>query len=156
MRGHIMRGVWLAVALLALALGGCAPPGHAERPVAPHATATATPLPALTWTPVKLPTSFNGVGNNLTISPVDGHDAWMCQATSANAYAIWKTTDAGVTWSKTGHFSYTAPIAGAECGLNADQNGTSALMATITWGCGACDNLASASVFSADGATNWR
>jgi hypothetical protein len=158
MRGNLMRGMWALAAMLALTLSGCGAASSVSAQVKPSATvtATATPLPALAWTPVSLPASFNKLGDNLAISSVDGHDAWMCQATSANTYVVWKTTDAGVTWSKTGHFSYTAPIAGAWCGLSADQNGTSALLATIGWGCGECGNLASASVFSADGATNWR
>lgn len=155
MRKFVSRAAWLGVALLSLALSGCASAAHASGPAAPRATATATPLPQLVWTPVKLPADFSGDGNNLAVSPVDGHDAWMCQSTSANTYAIWKTTDAGATWSQVGHFSFTAPLLGAWCDLNADQNGTSALLATIGWGCGECGNLAGASLFSADGATHW-
>jgi hypothetical protein len=104
---------------------------------------------------VKLPTTFDTTGENLAISPVDGHDAWMCQPTSAITYLIWKTTDAGQSWRQSGRFSYSAPQAGAECVLDADQIGTTALLATIIWGCGECNTLDSASLFSADGATHW-
>ncbi|HET8906636.1 MAG TPA: hypothetical protein VFN11_06700 [Ktedonobacterales bacterium] len=155
MRDSLQRGIWLGMALLALALCGCDAATHAQGPVAPRATATATPLAPLTWTPVKLPASFTATGENLTISPVNGYDAWMCQSTSANTYVIWKTTDAGQSWRQTGRFSYTAPMAGASCGLNADQTGTSAVLATIGWGCGECGTLASVSLFSADGAAHW-
>lgn len=155
MRMFLSRSTWLGVALLALALSGCGAAAHATGPAAPRATATATPLPQLAWTPVKLPAGFSGDGANLAISPVEGHDAWVCQPTSAITYAIWKTTDAGATWSQTGHFSFTAPLSGAWCDLTADQNGTSALLATIGWGCGECGDLGDADLFSADGATHW-
>ncbi len=155
MRDSFQRRIWLCMALLALALSGCGAATRAQGPAAPRATATATPLAPLAWTPVNLPTSFTASGENLTISPVDGHDAWMCQSTSANTYVIWKTTDAGQSWRQTGHFDYSAPMAGASCGLNADEAGTGALLATIGWGCGECGTLSSASLFSADGATHW-
>ncbi|MGE5334653.1 MAG: WD40/YVTN/BNR-like repeat-containing protein, partial [Nitrososphaerota archaeon] len=156
MRYSLQRRLWLGMALLSLALSGCGVATHVQRPAAPRATATTTPLASLAWTPVKVPTSFTAPGTNLAISPVDGHDAWMCQSTSATTYVIWKTTDAGQSWRQTGRFSYTAPMAGASCGLSADQTGTSALLATIGWGCGECGTLAAASLFSADGATHWR
>jgi hypothetical protein len=140
--------MWLVMVLLVLALSGCGAVPHATAP------ATATALAPLFWTPVRLPTGFTADGENLTVSPVNGYDAWMCQSTSANTYAVWKTTDAGQSWHQTGRFSYTAPLAGASCGLNADQTGTSALLATISWGCGECGTLAGASLFSADGATH--
>ncbi len=156
MRDSLQRRMWLGLALLALALSGCGAATRAQGPAAPRASATATPLAPLAWTSVKLPTSFTASGENLTVSPVDGHDAWICQSTSTNTFVIWKTTDAGQSWSQTGHFSYSAPVAGASCGLSADQTGTSALLATMSWGCGACGTLGSASLFSADGATHWR
>ncbi len=155
MRDSLQRMAWLGMALLALTLSGCDAGPRAQGPLAPHSTATATPLAPLAWTPVTLPAAFTASSQNLTISPVDGHDAWMCQSTGVNTYAIWKTTDTGQSWRQTGSFSYTAPMAGASCGLNADQNGTGALLATIGWGCGECGTLADANLFSADGATHW-
>ncbi len=157
MRGNLRRGVWALAALLALALSGCgaAASSSAQVKSSATATATATPLPALAWTPVKLPAGVTSIGQYLAISPVDGHDAWMCKSTSANTYVIWKTTDAGQSWLQSGHFSYNPPMVGAECSLIADQTGTSALMATITWGCGECGTLASAALYSANGATQW-
>lgn len=153
MRDTLQRRIWQGMALLALALSGCGAATAARGPS--RGTATPTPLASLAWTPVNLPTGLTANDTNLTISPVDGHDAWVCQSTSANTYVIWKTSDAGQSWRQTGQFSYSAPVAGASCGLNADQNGTDALLATIGWGCGACDTLGSASLFSADGGTNW-
>ncbi|HEX5545982.1 MAG TPA: hypothetical protein VFX24_01140 [Ktedonobacterales bacterium] len=151
MRDSLYRSMWLGMALMVFALSGCGAAPHATV----TATATATVLAPLSWTPVRLPTGFTADGENLAISPVNGYDAWMCQSTSANNYVIWKTTDAGQSWRQTGRFSYTAPLAGASCSLNTDQIGTSALLATIGWGCGECGTLASASLFSADGATHW-
>ncbi|HEV2235039.1 MAG TPA: hypothetical protein VGR57_00120 [Ktedonobacterales bacterium] len=145
----------VAVCVGTLTLSACGSRFIALLQTPTPAAATATPLAPLAWTPVTLPTSFAGPGEQLAISPVDGYDAWMCQSTGANAYVIWQTTDAGQSWRQTGRFSYTAPIAGAWCGLTADQTGTSALLATIGWGCGECGTLASASLFSADGATHW-
>jgi len=162
MRFRSAHLLWAALTLSTLLIAGCAAgagpatSAHATSTHTPLSTPTATPLPPLAWTPVKLPANLTDTGANLSISPVDGHDAWICQSTSANTFAIWKTTDAGQSWRQTGHFSYAAPMANASCGLSADQTGTSALLATIGWGCGECGNLASASLFSADGATNWR
>ena len=153
MRDSLYRGMWLGMVLLALALSGCGAAPHATTTTT--ATATATALAPLSWTPVRLPTGFTADGGNLTISPVNGYDAWMCQSISANTYVIWKTTDAGQSWRQTGRFSYTAPLAAASCSLNADQTGTSALLATIGWGCGECGTLDSASLFSADGVAHW-
>lgn len=152
MRDALWRSLWLGMALLAMALSGCGAAPHVKGPAA---TATATPLASLTWTPVKLPTAFTPSGENLTVSLVDGHVAWMCQSTSETTYVVWKTTDAGQSWRQTGGFSFKAPMVGAFCRLNSDQNGTDSLMATMTWGCGECGTLADASLFSADGATHW-
>src|SRR5689334_1820391 len=154
-RARALYWALLAVSLMLLTACGASSAASSGGHAGATATATAKALASLPWTPVKLPTGFTAAGGNLTISPVNGYDAWMCQSISANTYVIWKTIDAGQSWRQTGRFSYTAPLAGASCSLNADQTGTSALLATISWGCGECRTLDGASVFSADGATQW-
>ena len=158
MRGNLMRGMWAATALLALALSGCSPSRgsglpHALVTVTP--TATIRPTANLAWKKVTLPPGFGQTNSIASISPQNGNIAWVCLSGGANSWVIWKTTDAGVTWSQSGHFSYTAPMSNASCGLTADQTGTSALMAMITWGSGEAGTLRTASLYSADGATHW-
>src|SRR5512146_1497028 len=101
-RARALYWALLAVSLLLLTACGAPGAGSSVRQSGANPTATAKALASLPWTPVKLPTGFTADGGNLTISSVNGYDAWMCQSTSANTYVIWKTTDAGQSWRQTG------------------------------------------------------
>lgn len=148
-----IRTRWLcaALALGALFISGCATLATAPT----KATATRTPAPALTWKAVTLPPNDSLQSIGWAVSPLDGHDAWVCMPGDAGAYTIWATKDAGVTWQHVGTF--TAAIAGpARCMLVADQTSAQGLMADLSWGCGECGTLRDMTLYSADGGLQWR
>jgi hypothetical protein len=91
----------------------------------------------------------------MTVSPVDGHDAWYCLPGSAGSFTIQATRDAGATWQRAGTFTAATPEP-ASCTLVADQISAHGLMADLSWGCGECGTLRAMALYSADGGLHWR
>jgi hypothetical protein len=166
MRFRGIRPLWAVWALVALIISGCA---AAPRP---SATATKTPVvtptspiggakvqqtgDTITWKTVAIPSGVSSGSALVTVSPVDGHDAWLClPGSSAGSYTIQATRDAGATWQRAGAFTATTPEP-AGCTLTADQYSTHGLMADLSWGCGACGTLRDLALYSADGGLDWR
>lgn len=147
------RTRWLcaALALVALFISGCDTLATAPT----KATATRTPAPALTWKAVTLPPSVSLQSAGWAVSPLDGHDAWVCAPGDAGAYTVWATQDAAATWQRVGTFT-AATSEPARCSLRADQTSTHGLMADLSWGCGECGTLRDMALYSADGGLQWR
>lgn len=148
-----IRTRWLCatLALVALFSAGC----DALATAPTKATATRTPAPAVTWKVVTLPPTVSLQSAGRAVSPFDGHDAWVCASGDADAYTIWATQDAGVTWQHAGTFTAATPEP-AECSLVADQTSTHGLMAVLSWGCGECGTFRAMALYSADGGEHWR
>ncbi|HET9110508.1 MAG TPA: hypothetical protein VFN78_06770 [Ktedonobacterales bacterium] len=144
--------LYVVCALIALLLTGCGATSPQRVQSAPQPTET--PVPELTWTPVTLPDGLSIADAGWAVSPVDGHDAWLCAQGSAGQFAVWATQDAGVRWRQVGGFSYKTSQA-ASCSLVADETSARSLVATLSWGSGEAGTLQDASVYSSDGGAHW-
>jgi hypothetical protein len=139
-------------ALIVLLLAGCGATSLQRIQGAPQPTKT--PAPTLTWKAVTLPDGVSLANAGWAVSPLDGHDAWLCAAQNSDQFAVWATQDAGVTWRQAGSFSYSTPQP-ASCSLIADEASARSLAATISWGSGEAGTLQDAGMYSSDGGAHW-
>lgn len=159
-----MHWTWPAIVfalMVSLTVAGCA-----DAPAAAHSNrvvgSTVTPWPALAWQTVTLPPSIELAsfahqpgGAQFAISPADGHDAWLCaSSTTPGSFAIWATTDAGVTWRQVGTLAPSTPMP-PSCALQPDDLDPAMLAAVISWGAGADGTLRAASWLSSNGGATW-
>lgn len=149
--------LWGVITLIALCVAGCgATTAHTAR-ATPTATPAATPapkLPSLGWVAVNLPDNLNPLETGITVSPIDGHFAWICVPSGTHGFDIWATRDAGASWRVEGHFSQVTPEQ-ASCNLVADEIDPHALAAQLTWGSGEAGTLGVMSLYSSDDAAHW-
>lgn len=119
------------------------------------ATATAMPVPRLAFRPITLPPGFPVPGGSIAVSPVDGKDAWACEAAGTGAFQIWATTDEGSTWHAAGLLHLVTPMQPGPCGMLADQHDTQAAVFGVKWG-GDAGDLAGMSFYTRDGGAHWQ
>lgn len=115
----------LALALLLSACGGGKTNGALQRSSAPKATPTVA-IPQLSWRKITTPIDLTHGGVSMGVSPVNGRDAWICgDGASAGQFLIWRTQDAGATWSQVSSLSPVAPpptAVSTACSVIPDQN----------------------------------
>lgn len=94
----------------------------------------------------------------LAVSPVNGKDAWACDAVGAGDFQIWATTDEGSTWHAAGLLHPTTPTPPVQCGVIADQHDAQAAVFGVEWGegAGAAAYPYSTSFYTRDGGEHWR
>lgn len=63
------------------------------------------------------------------VSPADGHVAWACGLVAPGTFAVWRTTDAGLSWRQVGTVKPPMPDGSAKvaCQLHADPGDTANL-----------------------------
>lgn len=155
-RGLARYGSGVYVAVLALVLLIAAACGQQTGGRASAATATATPAPHLTFHAVTLPPGFTVPSGSLSVSPVDGRDAWACADAGKGAFQIWATADEGATWHTAGLLHPAAPMQPNGCGVLVDQHDTKAAVFEVRWGAGEAGNNASMSFYTRDGGQHWQ
>jgi hypothetical protein len=154
-RSHLALLV-VPLAVLLLASCGVSSPGtgHVSARGAATATATPTSAPALPWRRVSFPSGFDPQHWGLDQSPVDGRNLWLCAPAQGDAFTIWASRDAAVTWAPVGHITAATPEPGS-CRLIVGQGSATSLAAVITWGSGEAGTLRSISEMSTDGGADW-
>jgi hypothetical protein len=91
----------LALTLILAACSGAASSPHALANAPKSATPTAAPIPHLNWRKIPLPIDLTHGGVSMSVSPVNGRDAWICgDGAAAGQFIIWRTQDAGATWKQ--------------------------------------------------------
>ncbi|MGZ3637013.1 MAG: hypothetical protein ACXVCX_04130 [Ktedonobacterales bacterium] len=153
MNTWMTRGLFVALALTALLLAGCAPLTHTATT---SPTRQSTPTTASTWHQVAPPKGFSLKQTTIAISPIDGHDAWVCVLATAGSFTIWATKDAGASWQQVSTLAPATPEPARTCNLVADQYDTQSLVAVVSWGAGEDGSLRSMSYFSSDGGAHMR
>ncbi len=118
-------------------------------------TPTAAPHPPLQWRQVSPPNGVNFASASLAMSPVDGHDAWICAQGPHSGFQIWRTQDGGLTWQPASTLTPGAPLPITSCALVANQTSASGLAAVFMWGAGIDGTLRSRSYYSTDGGAQW-
>ncbi len=148
---------WGSAILLTALLAGCnAPFSQASKSPGGDPTSTpATSLPPLAWRSATTPPNFDVRNAAIAVSPVDGHIAWVCEASGSTSADIWQTQDAGLHWNVAGHISITTNGSG-NCELTPDEVNPHALVASISWGSGEAGDLTGESFYSADDAAHWQ
>lgn len=157
---HLQVGFLLTVCASALALlvllSACGTnPQRAGSHSSANATATPVPHPPLQWRQVSPPSGVDFASAGVTMSPVDGHDAWICAPGSNSGFQIWRTQDGGVTWQSESTLAPSAPLPITGCDLVANQTSANAIAAVFTWGAGIDGTLRSRSYYSVDGGARW-
>ncbi|HEX8032517.1 MAG TPA: hypothetical protein VF510_01655 [Ktedonobacterales bacterium] len=153
MKNSTTRGLVAALALTALLLTGCASLTHATTA---SPTRQSTSKAGLTWQQVTPPQGFSLKQATITVSPVDGHDAWVCVPATTGSFTIWATKDAGASWQQISRLTPATPEPARTCNLVADQYDTQSLVAVFSWGAGEDGSLRSMSYFSSDGGAHMR
>lgn len=125
-------GLAMMVVTLTLLLTACGGSGansaRAQSATLPSPTPKAT-LPPLNWRKLTVPIDLTHGGVSLSVSPVNGRDAWICGHGSAGHFLIWRTQDAGATWNQISSLLPVAPqpnVVGG-CSVIPDQNLASSL-----------------------------
>lgn len=140
--------------LLTLALAGCGGGAHEQ----PNALKTTAPI--LNWRKLAPPTNVDRRNSSISVSRVNGRNAWLCAPDSSGQFLVWRTQDAGMTWSQTGAFPSPAPASAMTqlCSMSADQNLDTGVAFDISWGSGnspAPEAPGAVSYYSADGGAHW-
>lgn len=162
-RRQLIRGpahAWLSViALVALALAGCASGSARPHPTATVPAPTITPLPAspLTWQPATLPNGFTAehpATNVLVVAPSDGATAYACfepAGTVTPTPQLWATHDRAATWAP---LTLPTTLAGVGwCSLLVDQSNPRLLVAGVS---ALAPGIADRYSVSLDGGASWQ
>lgn len=161
-------GLTAAVVALTLLLTACAAgagsgsgaQNAAQQFATPMATATAAPIQPLSWRKISTPIDLSHGGVSMGVSPVNGRDAWICGSGKAGQFLIWRTQDAGATWSQISALTPVAPpptVTSTACSVVPDQNLATSVAIWLPTGDPSVPGPTSSALayYSSDGGANW-